>query len=81
MIRSPVSFRLMPSALQLLNGSFAAFCSAPKPHGGLGTPFHSICSGEMNSPGIKVLPPAKRLAPQSGGSLTLAKEAEHSGNH
>ena len=31
-----------------------------------------ICAGELNSPGIKVLPPAKRLyaPPGAGGSST-----------
>ena len=40
-------------------------------HAGRGPRFF-ICAGELNSPGIKVLPPAKRLyaPPGAGGSST-----------
>ena len=75
----PLRKRPIPSLLTCLIQLFhsqrvlrlgACACpSGPWPAGGPG-PF--ICTGELNSPGIKVLPPAKRLyaPPGAGGSST-----------
>ena len=52
---------------------FAAMSrSSPPPLPPGGGPRFFICAGELNSPGIKVLPPAKRLyaPPGAGGSST-----------
>ena len=50
---------------------FAAM-SRSSPPGFRRGPRFFICAGELNSPGIKVLPPAKRLyaPPGAGGSST-----------
>ena len=52
---------------------FAAMSrSSPPPASAGRGPRFFICAGELNSPGIKVLPPAKRLyaPPGAGGSST-----------
>ena len=50
---------------------FAAMSRSSPASAGRGPRFF-ICAGELNSPGIKVLPPAKRLyaPPGAGGSST-----------
>ena len=44
-IRSPVSFRLMPSALQLLNGSFGGILLRPQTARRFGNPISFYLSG------------------------------------
>ena len=65
------------SAFQFLNGGLGGVLLRSPNRAAVWEPIPFICSGEVNSPDIKVLPPAKRLAPQRGGSLALTKEAEH----
>ena len=51
---------------------FAAMSRSSPPGFRRAGPRFFICTGELNSPGIKVLPPAKRLyaPPGAGGSST-----------
>ena len=64
----------MCKALSFVDACTEEHFAAAVPHpasAGRGPRFF-ICAGELNSPGIKVLPPAKRLyaPPGAGGSST-----------